>query len=203
MSRDHAGTSNSTDIRVTRLAFDRIDCVRGGRLLFEDLNFALGPGDALLVRGPNGAGKSSLLRIAAGLLKPAAGTIVRDGAVALAVEAHALDEDSDLAAALGFWAQLDGQNLAAVEAGLDALGLAALADVPVRLLSTGQRRRATLAGLVAGGAPIWLLDEPGNGLDKDAVDRWAAVMNEHLAGGGIILAASHQPLGIDARELVL
>jgi heme exporter protein A len=189
---------------VTKLLFDRVACTRGGRLLFEDLSFHLAPGEAALVSGPNGRGKSSLLRMAAGLLAPSAGDIVREGAVALAAEAAALEEDQGLLDALLFWARLDGRDQETVLQALAAMDLAALADVPVRFLSTGQRRRATLARVIAGSAPIWLLDEPGNGLDRKALEALDAAMEGHLAAGGLILAASHQPLGLTRmREIAL
>lgn len=188
---------------MTRLAFERVACLRGGRLLFEELNLALGPGDGTLVTGPNGVGKSSLLRIAAGLLAPAAGRVERDGAVALAAEAAAFDEEKSLFAALRFWARLDGGDDESTALALAAMGLAGLSDVPVRLLSTGQRRRAAIARVIASQAPIWLLDEPASGLDAASLNELAAAMAGHLAAGGVILAASHQPLGIDMRELAL
>ena len=188
---------------MTRLAFEHVACVRGGRLLFENVNLTLEPGEGLLVTGANGVGKSSLLRIAAGLLSPAAGRVVRDGAVALSAEAAGLDEEKTLSAALGFWARLDGTDDMAVAQGLAAVGLAPLAEVPVRLLSTGQRRRATLARVIASGAGIWLLDEPASGLDVGALGELSAAMAGHLASGGVILAASHQPLGIEMREMAL
>jgi heme exporter protein A len=179
-----------------RLGFDGVACLRGPRLLFEDLSFALGPGQAALVTGPNGIGKSSLLRIAAGLLAPAAGRVDRHGRIALVNEAAALDPQASLAAALSFWAAVDGRTPADVSAALAAMDIAALAEVPVRMLSTGQRRRAALARTVASGAGIWLLDEPGNGLDSASLARLAEAMVTHRAGGGIVLAASHQPLGL-------
>ena len=188
---------------MTRLSLEGIACFRGGRLLFEDLNLVLKSGEGMIITGANGVGKSSLLRIAAGLLAPAAGRVVRDGAVALAAEAAALDEDRTLFAALAFWARLDGGNDEAVAMALAAMGLAQLAPVPVRLLSTGQRRRATLARVIASGAGIWLLDEPANGLDAASLNELAAAMAGHLAAGGVILAASHQPLGLEMRELGL
>lgn len=181
---------------ASRLAFHRVACLRGQRLLFEGLDFALGPGGAALVIGPNGIGKSSLLRLAAGLLRPAAGHIERSGYIALADERHALDPRLPLRRALAFWAGLDGAGSTAVGDALDAVGLGAIDEVPVRMLSTGQSRRAGLARLIAGGADIWLLDEPGNGLDAASLDRLGAIMAAHRARGGIILAASHQPLGL-------
>lgn len=187
-----------------RLAFDRVACLRGQRLLFEGVDLALEAGEAGLVTGPNGIGKSSLLRIAAGLLRPAAGTVTRVGGVALANDLHALDRAAALADALGYWAALDGRGPADVSAALDTVGLARIARVPVRMLSTGQARRATLARVIAGGAAVWLLDEPGNGLDSAALDALAAAMARHRAAGGIVLVATHQPLGLgDAKRLVL
>jgi heme exporter protein A len=189
---------------AARLRFDRVACLRGARLLFEDLSFALDPGDAALVTGPNGIGKSSLLRIAAGLLDASAGEIQREGRVALVNETAALDPQRPLGAALAFWAGLDGQGTADITRGLAAMGIEGLAEVPVRMLSTGQRKRAALARTIAGGADLWLLDEPGNGLDTDSLDRLAAAMTAHRAAGGIVLAASHQPLGLaDAMPIRL
>ena len=173
---------------------------RGGRVLFEGLSLALGPGGAALLSGPNGVGKSSLLRICAGLLRPAAG-LVETAPAALADEHAALDERQRLGDALAFWARLDGRDPAP---GLAAMGIDHLAEVPVRMLSTGQRKRATLARVVASGASLWLLDEPGNGLDADGRVRLAEAVAAHRAGGGAVIAASHLPLGLDdAAEVVL
>lgn len=185
------------------LAFQDVACFRGGRLLFEAVGFALEPGDALLVRGPNGIGKSSLIRLAAGLLAPAAGTVSVTGARALLVETVALDPERALGDALRFWAALDGRADMVAEA-LERVALADLARVPVRLLSTGQRRRAALARVIASGAPIWLLDEPANGLDDAAVTMLEGVVERHRADGGIALVATHLPLRIAAaQELAL
>ncbi|MFP5455681.1 MAG: heme ABC exporter ATP-binding protein CcmA [Alphaproteobacteria bacterium] len=181
---------------TARLVFDRVACLRGDRLLFEGLSFALGAGDAALLTGPNGAGKSSLMRLAAGLLPLSAGTIDHEGRIAHAGEAAALDMRLPLARALGFWARIDGSEADAVRDALDRMGIANLAEVPVHMLSTGQRKRATLARILAARADIWLLDEPGNGLDTASLGRLAAAMAAHRAGGGIVLLATHQPLDL-------
>ena len=169
------------------LRFEGVSCWRGGRLLFEYLNVKLAPGEALHLKGPNGSGKSSLIRLAAGLLRAESGRVER-GELALADDALALDRELPLRRALGFW----GGN---VDDAMDALDLARLAQVPVRLLSTGQAKRATLARVAASGVPLWLLDEPLNGLDSDGVERLDALVAAHLERGGAVLAASHGPLG--------
>lgn len=182
------------------LELSGVTAVRGGRALFERLDLVLRPGEATVVAGPNGIGKSSLLRIAAGLLRPAAGTVASARA-ALADENAALDSRQNLGAALAFWAKLDGGDPAP---GMDAMGLTRLANVPVRMLSTGQRKRAALARVIASGAPLWLLDEPANGLDADGQDRLAGAMAAHRESGGAILAATHQPFGLgQAHEVWL
>lgn len=178
---------------MSLIALRSVACVRGGRLLFEGLDLVLEAGGAALVAGPNGSGKSSLIRIAAGLLPAAAGKVELRAAAALADEGLALDPKPALARALAFWSRLDGSDAADAMA---AMGLTALADVPVRMLSTGQRKRAALARVLASGAPLWLLDEPANGLDGDGQSRLEAAMAAHRAGGGAILAASHQPLAL-------
>jgi heme exporter protein A len=188
------------------LAFRAVSCVRGGRLLFEDLSFALTPGSAALVSGPNGVGKSSLIRVAAGLLAPAQGAIEGMASRALMAEALALDVARPLAEALLFWAKLDEgpDPRARVARALDATALAPLAAVPVRLLSTGQRRRAALARVVASDAPVWLLDEPANGLDTASVATLTALVAAHRAGGGVALVATHLPIDLpDAQVIAL
>lgn len=181
------------------LRLEGVACRRGGRLLFEGLDLTLGPGEAVLVTGPNGVGKSSLIRIAAGLLEVSAGDVHRAGAAALADEALALDPKLALGAALGFWSNLDATDAGA---GLAAMGLAHLADLPVRMLSTGQRKRAALARVIASPAKLWLLDEPANGLDAEGLERLATAIAAHRAGGGAILAASHQPLVLGPHRVL-
>ena len=175
------------------LRLEAVTLRRGGRLLFEGLDLWVGPGEAVHVTGPNGSGKSSLIRLAAGLLRAEVGQVER-ASVALADDAVALDRELPLRRALRFWN---------AEGGIEAMGLAALAEVPVRLLSSGQAKRATLARVAASGAQLWLLDEPLNALDADGVARLDALLADHRANGGAVLAASHSALAGNWAELRL
>ena len=177
------------------LRFDEVALRRGGRLLFEGLSFDLEPGERLQVAGPNGCGKSSLIRLAAGLLRAEQGGVERSR-LALADESVALDRELPLQRALRFWSP-------SPEKAMDALALGHLETVPVRLLSSGQLKRATLARVAASGAPLWLLDEPLNGLDADGTERLGMLIASHLESGGSVLAASHQQLGGQWRRLEL
>ena len=179
-----------------RVFVEGLSCVRGGRILFRGLSFALQPGQAGLLTGPNGVGKSSLLRLLAGLLQPSAGLCTVPEAKALCDDRLALDEHLPLELALRFWARLDGKSETEVASAMERAGLAYLAEVPVRYFSTGQRQRARLARTYLTGARLWLLDEPANGLDGASVAQLGAVLQQHLDSGGIIVAASHIPLPI-------
>ena len=172
-------------------------CRRGERLLFRGLSLDLGPGDVLQVTGANGTGKSSLLRILAGLLAPYAGSVSREGAIGLLDEKPALDEYVPLGKALDFWRAIDGTPDT-----LRPTSVEHLLDVPVRYLSTGQRKRAALARLDAQGPDIWLLDEPLNGLDKDAVVKVGAMVDVHRRANGICVLASHQPFPLDDMKML-
>ena len=185
-----------------RLAAHDLACRRGDRVLFVGVNFALEPGQALRLAGPNGVGKTSLIRIAAGLLRPLAGNVERDGAVALLDEHAALDLHLPLGRALGFWRRFDRAAAAAFERALDALALDELREVPVRYLSTGQRKRAALARVLLADAPIWLLDEPLNGLDAASAAAVEALVAAHRAAGGVALIASHQPFVLGGMERI-
>lgn len=177
-----------------RLAASDLACRRGERLLFRGLSIACGPGDALHVAGANGIGKSSLIRILAGLARPFAGTVEREGRMGLVDERLALDANLALGPALAFWESLDGTR----DAGRarDVLQLEALMEVPVRFLSTGQKKRAALARLLNAAPPIWLLDEPLNGLDSQARRTVESLIALHCQGGGIAVVASHQPIAL-------
>ena len=168
--------------------------VRGGRLLFEGLDILLDSGQGLHLTGPNGCGKSSLIRLIAGLLTPAAGTIEK-AQTALADEQLALDRELPLRRALAFW---QGPKLSDA---MTAFDLDRLAAVPVRMLSAGQSRRARLARVMASGAPLWLLDEPLNGLDTAGADQLAKAIADHRASGGAVVIASHSPPMGDWRML--
>ncbi|MBX3595404.1 heme ABC exporter ATP-binding protein CcmA [Sphingomonas sp.] len=185
------------------IRLEDVACMRGGRTLFAGLDLTLEAGGGALITGPNGAGKSSLIRIVAGLLDASAGRVTVTGARALLAEAAGLDPELPVSEALRFWAALDGRR-DAVAGALDAVGLADLAPVPVRMLSTGQRKRVGIARVVASGAPIWLLDEPANGLDHGAIGMLGGLIAAHRAAGGIALVATHLPIRMQgAREIVI
>jgi heme exporter protein A len=186
-----------------------LTCIRGERLVFRGLSFAVSAGGALALRGPNGAGKSTLLRLCAGFIQPAQGRLEWDGASAepeawrgrIAYVGHADPVKAGLTLRdnLGFWAALNGGG--DVDRALDRFGLAALADTPGRFLSAGQKRRANLARLLVQQATLWLLDEPTTALDAASVGRLADAVADHRAGGGMVMAATHIDLGFGADVL--
>jgi heme exporter protein A len=204
-----------------RLTGAHITIERGGRRLFSDLSFETIAGEGLIVTGPNGAGKSSLLRAIAGLLPIAAGEILFEGGgdeLSLGEQTHYLGHADALKGTLTarenleFWAAMLGADKAPAArrarqltagAALGRLGLAHVVDFPVAALSAGQKRRVALARLLVAFRPLWLLDEPSSALDAAAQIRLGEIMRAHLAVGGVIVAATHAPLGLEARELPL
>lgn len=178
------------------LTLTGLSCIRGDRVLFTGLDLSLEPGGAALVTGPNGAGKTSLLRLIAGLLSAHAGEVSMSGSMAFLADQSALDRELPLKRSLSYWARLDRREPARIDLALEAMALDALADVPVRMLSTGQLKRAALARIILAGADIWLLDEPANGLDTDSRARLESAIAGHRASGGIALVATHQPLDL-------
>jgi heme exporter protein A len=196
-----------------RLSGIDLDCIRGGREVFSGLGFALQSGEALVVTGRNGAGKSSLLRMIAGLIHVAGGRLELQGGHAertLAEQTHYLGHQDAIKPSLSvmenlaFWARYLGGGEDAPSSALASVGLEALAGLPAAYLSAGQRRRLSIARLIAAKRPIWLLDEPTSALDRAAQERLSELMAVQLAGGGLIVAAAHGPIGLErARELQL
>ena len=181
-----------------RLVVEGLACARGGRTLFEGLEFALSAGDALRVTGPNGAGKTSLLRLIAGLLAPARGRVALEGAEGGVGEAsHLLSHQDAIKGALTaaenleFWRAVLGSGGSAVGAALAAVGLARHGTFPASVLSAGQKRRLALARLLVATRPIWLLDEPASGLDADGQKMLSGMIAGHLKAGGIVVVAAH------------
>lgn len=182
-------------------------CVRGGRVVFAGLDFALASGGALVLLGPNGSGKSSLLRVLAGLLRPAHGQLAWNGeAVGEDPEAHAsrthylghhdaVKPVLSVAENLRFWAHLHdphaGRAARAVDSALERFALAHLASIPGKMLSAGQKRRTNLARLLAAPSPLWLLDEPTTALDKASIRTLESVLAEHRAQGGMVVLSTH------------
>lgn len=192
-----------------RLSATNLACRRGGREVFTALSFALASGEILAITGRNGAGKSSLLRMLAGLLRLEAGNLALDGGdpeLTITEQAHYLGHQDALKPALSvgenlrFWSRFFGGKDAASVPALEAVGLDGLADLPAAYLSAGQRRRLSIARLLAVKRPIWLLDEPMSTLDAPAQEQLGGFMRTHLAEGGLILAATHGPLGIGGTQ---
>ncbi|PBB44380.1 heme ABC exporter ATP-binding protein CcmA [Mesorhizobium sp. WSM3866] len=193
-----------------RLIAENLGGERGGETVFSGIEFALDRGEALVVTGPNGAGKSTLLRVVAGLLPPAEGKVKVEGGgdefPSVDSASHYLGHLNAMKTALsveenlGFWRAFQGEAGLSVGQALETVGLDGLGHLPFGYLSTGQRRRASIAKLLVSRRPVWLLDEPTAGLDKASEERFAGLMRGHCREGGIIVAATHLPLGLEGAK---
>lgn len=199
---------------ISKVTIEGLALARGDRLLFKGLNLALEPGRAVALRGRNGAGKTSLLRAVAGMIAPLAGQIVFEGAQgpleaeeARALGLHLMGHQDGLKPGrlardeLAFQACWCGGDEAGIARAMQALDLARIADLEVRKLSAGQRRRLALGRLIAAPRALWLLDEPFAPLDAEHRARFGELMTRHLDAGGLILAAAHDPLPIESDGL--
>jgi heme exporter protein A len=193
-----------------RLSGRGVRCIRGGREVFSGLDFDASAGEALAVTGANGAGKTSLLRLIAGLLAASGGSVDLtggDGELTLAEQAHylghrdALKPSLSVRENLSFWGDFLGPGAVSAAPALAAVGLDHVAHLPAAYLSAGQRRRLSIGRLLAVQRPVWLLDEPTSALDAAGQGLFAGLMTDHLRGGGLIIAATHAPLGVQAKEL--
>lgn len=195
-----------------RLIAENLSGERGGEPVFEDIGFSVADGEGLVVTGPNGSGKSTLLRVIAGYLPAASGAVrIGEGGAAfpsVASACHYLGHQNAMKTALTvtenltFWQRFCGEGRLGIAEALDAVGLGGIGHLPFGYLSTGQRRRAAIAKLLVSHRPVWLLDEPTAGLDKASEQRFTGLINAHCAAGGIVVAATHLPLGLEkARTL--
>ena len=196
-----------TDSRNLALIAQSLTCERGGRRLFASLDFALAPGDALVLRGPNASGKSSLLRVLAGLLEPTEGQVLWRGkdtreepagwrrSLAFLGHGTALKPQLTVGENLGFWSRFEQASRTPAQA-LEAVGLGRLTDLPASMLSAGQQRRLALARLAARPGGCWLMDEPTVTLDAASVTQLCAMIADHRTQGGIAILATHEKLAV-------
>lgn len=189
-----------------RLEAENLAGERGGETIFSALSFELSSGEALVVTGPNGSGKSTMLRIICGLLALEEGTITLfDEGAALPVRAacHYLGHQNAMKPALSvrenllFWQKFNGEPRLGIDEALEAVDLPGVEHLPFGYLSTGQKRRVSIAKLLVSHRPLWIVDEPTAGLDKASEARFAGLMRGHMQDGGLVIAATHIPLGLD------
>ncbi|KAB2666294.1 heme ABC exporter ATP-binding protein CcmA [Brucella tritici] len=189
-----------------RLEAENLAGERGGETIFAGLSFALSEGEALVVTGPNGSGKSTLLRIICGLLQPEAGKVeLREDGTVLPVRAacHYLGHQNAMKPALSvrenlsFWQKFNGAAQSEIDEALETVDLPGVEHLPFGYLSTGQKRRVSIAKLLVSHRPLWIVDEPTAGLDKASEVRFAEIMRGHMREGGMIVAATHIPLGLE------
>jgi len=199
----------------TSLVVEGLSAKRGEDLIFHDISFVVSTGEALVVTGPNGSGKSTLLRVLAGLLAAESGSVRLDGISSeighprelchYLGHRNAMKQELTVAENLSFWKFFMGDSPGGSGIGLEeateALGLAGISHLPFGYLSAGQQRRMAMAKLLVAYRPVWLLDEPTAALDASADRLFAGLVSRHLGAGGIVVAATHQPLGVEAREL--
>lgn len=193
-----------------RLIAENLSGERGGEPVFEDIGFSVEDGESLVVTGPNGSGKSTLLRVVAGFLPAARGSVrIVEGGEAfpgVASACHYLGHQNAMKTALTvtenltFWRRFCGESRLGIAEALDAVGLGGIGHLPFGYLSTGQRRRAAIAKLLVSHRPVWLLDEPTAGLDRASEHRFTGLIAAHCAAGGIVMAATHLPLGLEAAK---
>ncbi len=197
------------------LVVEGLSAKRGEDLIFNDISFVLGAGEALVVTGANGSGKSTLLRVLAGLLAAESGSVRISGSAAeighpreachYLGHRNAMKRELTVTENLSFWKSFMGDSEGGAGTGIeeatDAVGLGGISHLPFGYLSAGQQRRMAMAKLLIAFRPVWLLDEPTAALDANADRLFAHLVKRHLDAGGIVVAATHQPLGVEAREL--
>lgn len=194
---------NSGRKDALRLVVRDLVARRGGEIILSGIDFALGPGESLVITGPNGCGKSTLLRVLAGLIPPERDCVHVEGGGELP-HSHYVGHHNAMKPALtvrenlSFWRGFAEERAASIDEALQRVRLTAVADLPFGYLSAGQRRRVTLARLLISHRPIWLLDEPTAGLDQASRQHFTHLMQAHLSNGGMIVAATHEPLGLDS-----
>ncbi len=198
-----------------RLRVEGLSAKRGEDLIFHDISFIVAAGEALIVTGPNGSGKSTLLRVLAGLLAPESGTVRLDDTAAdighprelchYLGHRNAMKHELTVEENLSFWKSFMGDSAGGsgigIEEATEALGLGGISHLPFGYLSAGQQRRMAMAKLLVAYRPVWILDEPTAALDAAADGLFAGLVERHLGAGGVVVAATHQPLGVAAREL--